>query len=159
MALRRNDPCPCGSGEKYKRCCEERRRSGLSRGALVLGLLVVFGTGVTVLALLRGPDGESSGTTVWSEEHGHWHDVAPGPDGFPATGGAPVLAPSGPPPPGRVWSAEHGHWHDVAPGSDGVPATGGAPVPAPPGPPPAGKVWSADHGHWHDAPQGTVTPP
>ena len=23
---RRNDPCPCGSGEKYKRCCRLRRR-------------------------------------------------------------------------------------------------------------------------------------
>lgn len=20
----RNDPCPCGSGKKYKKCCEER---------------------------------------------------------------------------------------------------------------------------------------
>jgi hypothetical protein len=22
----RNDPCPCGSGKKYKRCCEARDR-------------------------------------------------------------------------------------------------------------------------------------
>jgi hypothetical protein len=22
----RNDPCPCGSGEKYKRCCLDKRR-------------------------------------------------------------------------------------------------------------------------------------
>lgn len=21
MAINRNDPCPCGSGEKYKKCC------------------------------------------------------------------------------------------------------------------------------------------
>jgi SEC-C motif len=24
--VRRNDPCPCGSGKKYKRCCEEKDR-------------------------------------------------------------------------------------------------------------------------------------
>ena len=23
MSIRRNDPCPCGSGRKYKRCCSE----------------------------------------------------------------------------------------------------------------------------------------
>ena len=24
----RNDPCPCGSGKKYKRCCLDRDRTG-----------------------------------------------------------------------------------------------------------------------------------
>lgn len=28
--VRRNDPCPCGSGKKYKRCCLERHRELLS---------------------------------------------------------------------------------------------------------------------------------
>jgi uncharacterized protein YecA (UPF0149 family) len=23
----RNDPCPCGSGKKFKRCCLEKKRS------------------------------------------------------------------------------------------------------------------------------------
>jgi len=23
----RNDPCPCGSGKKYKKCCEEKNES------------------------------------------------------------------------------------------------------------------------------------
>ena len=23
----RNDPCPCGSGKKYKACCQERDRA------------------------------------------------------------------------------------------------------------------------------------
>lgn len=27
MKIGRNQPCPCGSGEKYKRCCWERDRS------------------------------------------------------------------------------------------------------------------------------------
>ncbi|HEU4455626.1 MAG TPA: SEC-C domain-containing protein [Longimicrobium sp.] len=27
MSVRRNDPCPCGSGKKYKACCQERDRA------------------------------------------------------------------------------------------------------------------------------------
>jgi hypothetical protein len=23
----RNDPCPCGSGKKFKKCCEEKQKS------------------------------------------------------------------------------------------------------------------------------------
>ncbi len=25
----RNDPCPCGSGKKYKQCCQLKKRKGL----------------------------------------------------------------------------------------------------------------------------------
>ena len=25
MKTNRNDPCPCGSGKKYKNCCEQKR--------------------------------------------------------------------------------------------------------------------------------------
>ncbi len=42
----RNDPCPCGSGKKYKQCClgkvEERRRrggAGWSLGILLVGMV------------------------------------------------------------------------------------------------------------------------
>jgi tetratricopeptide (TPR) repeat protein len=28
----RNDPCPCGSGRKYKRCCSDRERADVGRG-------------------------------------------------------------------------------------------------------------------------------
>jgi hypothetical protein len=31
MTIARNDPCPCGSGKKYKRCCGASREGG-SRG-------------------------------------------------------------------------------------------------------------------------------
>ena len=40
MATGRNDPCPCGSGKKYKKCClpgaeeENRRRVMAEREAL-----------------------------------------------------------------------------------------------------------------------------
>ena len=51
MAVSRNDPCPCGSGKKYKKCClgapdpsEDRRRKILVYGSLALAVvtLVVF---------------------------------------------------------------------------------------------------------------------
>jgi len=27
----RNDPCPCGSGKKYKKCCYQQKRSFFTR--------------------------------------------------------------------------------------------------------------------------------
>lgn len=52
----RNDPCPCGSGEKYKRCCLSKGGARKSRRLMVVKILaavsivagivvaVVFGT-------------------------------------------------------------------------------------------------------------------
>jgi hypothetical protein len=31
----RNDPCPCGSGKKYKKCCEEKQRHKKFNAALI----------------------------------------------------------------------------------------------------------------------------
>jgi hypothetical protein len=31
MKIGRNEPCPCGSGRKYKRCCLERARTDAVR--------------------------------------------------------------------------------------------------------------------------------
>jgi hypothetical protein len=157
----RNDPCPCGSGEKYKRCCGGRdaakpRRSGFLTLALLV-LLVAGGATAVVIGLSRGWGGSAG--RVWSAEHGHWHDAPGGrsssgtPVGAQGLPAAPAPAPPGTPPPGKVWSAEHGHWHDAPPGSQ-LPAPAGPAVPPPPGPPPPGKVWSAEHGHWHDAARG-----
>lgn len=68
----RNDPCPCGSGNKYKQCCmrsggaEKQKRNQILSGiavmiivvALALAIFVGTSTGVTVggvgLALLGG---------------------------------------------------------------------------------------------------------
>jgi hypothetical protein len=72
----RNDLCPCGSGQKYKKCCETRERGG-GTGSRVM--LFVVG-GAVVVALIFGIasfTGErSSGLTrVWSVDHGHYHDA------------------------------------------------------------------------------------
>jgi hypothetical protein len=52
--IARNDPCPCGSGQKYKRCCMqtggvETRRRRVRAGVLAL-LVVVAAVIVAVTA-------------------------------------------------------------------------------------------------------------
>ena len=72
----RNDLCPCGSGKKYKRCCEatERRQSN---GRL---LMILVGAGVlaAVLVGIVSFTGEraTGPSRVWSTEHGHYHDAS-----------------------------------------------------------------------------------
>ncbi len=137
-----NDPCPCGSTKKYKRCCklaEGPPRPKWKR--LVLGALVAAGA----VVLIFGPGIRSRATSSVS------FGAGPG-----TAASALVPRPAGPVPPGKVWSAAHGHWHDasnigVGLGS-GVTTQSGVSTPQPAGPVPAGKVWSAAHGHWHNAP-------
>jgi len=72
----RNDPCPCGSGQKYKHCCMNESvwyESRLLSGALIA--LVVALALVLVGVLLFGGGGppECPPGQVWSEAHGHCH--------------------------------------------------------------------------------------
>lgn len=155
MRVGRNDACPCGSGRKFKACCEGKRSRGMSRG--LIALLAVIGAiaAVGVVASIRDKDAQTAASSAPAS----------------AARTTPRRQPPGPAPAGKVWSAEHGHWHDQAstsgsrapvqasPGqaspvqvsSATVPVNPAARKPQPPGPVPAGKVWSAEHGHWHDA--------
>lgn len=50
MSVGRNDPCPCGSGKKYKKCCgaamPDLGPNPAERGRTrILGELVAFATG------------------------------------------------------------------------------------------------------------------
>jgi hypothetical protein len=70
----RNDPCPCGSGRKYKKCHEPKEREANSRV-----MLFVVG-GALAAALVAGivsftGRGSSGTTRIWSPEHGHYHDA------------------------------------------------------------------------------------
>lgn len=50
-AVSRNDPCPCGSGQKYKRCCINKRPVVASKKGwvyLLLYLLAAVGASVAV---------------------------------------------------------------------------------------------------------------
>jgi hypothetical protein len=70
----RNDACPCGSGKKYKKCCEAKAQR--SRGAMLMmvfvGLLVAAGVAVTISAV-TGKRDVARPSGVWSPEHGHYH--------------------------------------------------------------------------------------
>ena len=70
----RNDACPCGSGKKFKKCCELKEQK--SRGNLALlvivGLLMVAGLAAGLTSLTSEKDAAKPGG-VWSAEHGHYH--------------------------------------------------------------------------------------
>jgi hypothetical protein len=83
MTPSRNEPCPCGSGKKYKNCCAGKTalyKRPMWSGAL-LALFLLGGLLLAGVALTRRGSGSSG--------------------------------PPGPAPPGKVWSVEHGHWHDA----------------------------------------------
>ena len=72
----RNDPCPCGSGRKYKRCClgAERKPTFGNRLLLSVVAIILLGGAVILLANLDElTHSEGGPTRVWSEAHGHWH--------------------------------------------------------------------------------------
>ncbi len=74
----RNDPCPCGSGKKYKQCCERKAAEKttfltkwIAVGVGILGLLVAVG----IVVFTDDPGQDAPSGRVWSTEHGHWHDA------------------------------------------------------------------------------------
>jgi hypothetical protein len=74
----RNDPCPCGSGKKYKLCCATKTGGLTMAGWLTIAAIVVA-AGVLVYFVLNAAqsDGPIGGRCppgqVWSAEHGHCH--------------------------------------------------------------------------------------
>jgi hypothetical protein len=76
MKAGRNDLCPCGSGRKYKRCCEAKARSGRGHRALMIVLAVVVLGGVAAAVASWNSDAgvaTAGPGRVWSPEHGHYH--------------------------------------------------------------------------------------
>ena len=74
----RNDPCVCGSGKKYKRCCQEEGRSATATAAskttmIVLGALVLIGLVFMVISVVGGGEGACPPGQSWSAAHGHCH--------------------------------------------------------------------------------------
>ncbi len=73
----RNDPCPCGSGKKYKQCCEAKAAENTTLltkwVAVVVGILgLLVAVGIVVFTDDTSRDAPSG--RVWSTEHGHWHE-------------------------------------------------------------------------------------
>ena len=72
----RNDLCPCGSGKKYKKCCEiKQQRNRVS--AVMIALVAAAVLGALLFSLSSRGEERASLTPgagrVWSPEHGHWH--------------------------------------------------------------------------------------
>ena len=80
----RNDPCPCGSGKKYKNCHQQidEKKGGMDKAFVIGALLLVFLI-IGAFAIYQNWQSASSSTQpgptppgkVWSEEHGHWHNI------------------------------------------------------------------------------------
>ena len=71
----RNDPCHCGSGRKFKKCCENKtaqRRSSRFLIAVVGGLLLA---GIAAGVANFNSDAGRGGVRVWDPVHGHYHDA------------------------------------------------------------------------------------
>lgn len=72
----RNDPCPCGSGKKYKQCClnADKKTSFGSRVLLsIVAIILIGGVFILLTNLDDLTHSEGGPTRVWSEAHGHWH--------------------------------------------------------------------------------------
>jgi hypothetical protein len=75
MKIGRNDPCPCGSGKKYKNCCLTKK-SATPLSQVLLGILfalIVIGGLIGLFTAMRSDGAPSGAGRVWSEEHQHWH--------------------------------------------------------------------------------------
>ncbi len=75
MKTGRNEPCPCGSGKKHKNCCEKNRGRGEWITTMVWILLLALMGGGILAVLWDDPAEDPPPGKVWSEEHGHYHDV------------------------------------------------------------------------------------
>lgn len=74
----RNDPCPCGSGKKYKHCC--MNREGLLSSSVQSNLFMVLtlAVGLAFAGIMFSQCGQANRPDcppgqVWSEAHGHCH--------------------------------------------------------------------------------------
>ncbi|MFW6083681.1 MAG: SEC-C metal-binding domain-containing protein [Gemmatimonadota bacterium] len=74
----RNDPCPCGSGKKYKQCCQGKGSvapTSTSKTALIaIGVVLIVGLVLVGISLFGGSgDSVCPPGTVWSADHQHCH--------------------------------------------------------------------------------------
>lgn len=70
----RNDLCPCGSGKKYKKCCELKSTARSGQLLLIIvGLLMAAGVAAGIAEFVGDRDHAVRSQGVWSPEHGHYH--------------------------------------------------------------------------------------
>jgi len=71
----RNDLCSCGSGKKYKKCCEAKE--GRSLGSTLMLVLISLILGAGLIAAVSNFTTETTHVAktsgVWDPVHGHYH--------------------------------------------------------------------------------------
>ena len=70
----RNDLCPCGSGRKFKKCCEAKTPARQQSRVLmiVVGAAVIGGLAVAATSFRSGGGGS---VRIWDPAHGHYHNA------------------------------------------------------------------------------------
>lgn len=72
----RNDPCPCGSGKKYKNCCQHKETDSFKSKLGILGIVIALILGIVLVGIaLSDREGQRDCPpgTVWSDAHDHCH--------------------------------------------------------------------------------------
>ncbi len=74
----RNDPCPCGSGKKFKTCClgKHAGQDTFGQKLLMWVVIAILGLGLVagIMTYVRSDDAKANPPDkVWSEEHQHFH--------------------------------------------------------------------------------------
>jgi hypothetical protein len=71
----RNDLCSCGSGKKFKRCCESKTSARKSSRLLMIAvggaMLAAIAAGIA--SFTSEPQGS---VRVWDPVHGHYHNAS-----------------------------------------------------------------------------------
>jgi hypothetical protein len=80
MAKRgRNDLCHCGSGRKYKKCCEAKERGGTERSQalmIIVGGAVLAAIAIGIVAFTGDGSPGGDGVRIWDPAHGHYHNAS-----------------------------------------------------------------------------------
>ena len=132
LQLKRNDSCHCDSGKKYKNC------HGTDLGKRPYPWVLWIGIATLIVGFSFIPDNSQSDNSlvskpyipsafkstnlnshnpppgkVWSEAHGHWHDINDGSHASHSKGSNVSDNTTKKLSSDKVWSEEHGHWHDA----------------------------------------------
>ena len=67
----RNDPCPCGSGRKFKQCCAGKTERWSRTASYAVIAVAIALAGFIVYSFTNA--GGSAPRQVWDPVHGHYH--------------------------------------------------------------------------------------
>ena len=71
----RNEKCPCGSGRKFKKCCESKTDSRPASRLLIIAVGVALAAAVVAGVASFTADSRPTSVRVWDPAHGHYHDA------------------------------------------------------------------------------------